>query len=455
MKANVPIFALQQCTCFKESDSFNSFFQLKKAWQLGACSTFKLLQFRCLVLFFLSFYIVATPIKAGDFFGNKKNNLSFSYSNNTDSEYNRSIIAANVAVAQSIVGVDKATSGTSGHFNITLDIIVQNIGSDNVSNFSLLEHFAAPDQLGTAFIGLVEEPLIMASTATTNPTLNPFYNGTDIHADLLNGDGLLAPNEVFTIRISIEINPNAVDAPDFLQMQSRLIALNVMNIALEDVSDSGITPLTTNPDQPGDTGGADDPTPVMDCWQELDDGLACNNTITTSLDPFCQVNLTADAILENHFSACDGMALFPLGAYYRLEVRDWTGALLEDLNPATASIYEVNGADYANTVLTVSVSEVVYGNSCWASLTIEDKSAPICLPALDEEVWINYDEDCDNLIEMAVNDPSGVDDLKDEYILSTLLGQNGVDIYFDILEAQPTDGNGDGDFNDVGYRYSS
>ncbi|MFK7932353.1 MAG: hypothetical protein AB8G22_02515 [Saprospiraceae bacterium] len=48
---------------------------------------------------------------------------------------------------------------------------------------------------------------------------------------------------------------------------------------------------------------------------------------------------------------------------------------------------------------------------------------------------INYDEDCDGVIELEANDPSGVDDLRDEYVLCQVLDANGVEIYFDQLEA--------------------
>lgn len=359
-------------------------------------------------------------------------------------------MVADIAIAQAIVGIDKAESNTPGQFNITLDITVQNTGSENLNSFSLLENFSDDTQLGAAFVQIVNAPEIIQSTATVNPTLNILYDGTLINADILNGDGLFEPNQLFTIRLSLEVAPKAAGAPEALQMQSTISALNTLADPLQDISDSGFFPPTTNPNQPGDTGGSDDPTPLTDCWQLLDNGLACNNTITTSLDLFCQVNLSVDAILENHFSACDGMENFPLGSFYRLEVRDWNGVLVGNDDPTTPSIYEINGADYVNMTLTVSVEECVYGNSCWGNLVIEDKNAPLCQPAMDEEKFIHYDEDCDGLIENDVNDPSGVDDLKDEYILCTLLEQNGVATYFDILEAMDEDGNEDGDLNDAG-----
>lgn len=354
--------------------------------------------------------------------------------------------------ASSVVGVDYAASGTVGHFNATIDIKVQNAGTTPLFNLALLDDFSAVSQYGTAFINLVSDPEIIESTATTNPTINALYNGTTTNQNMLNGDGLLNVGESFTIRLTIELHPAAANAPSVLQHQATTIADGIENnqtVNVLDLSDSGNDPLTTNPDQPGDTGGENDPTLLSDCSDLLTQGFACNDGVNMAVDGFCNISLDIDAILENHFAVCDGGDAFPLGGFYRMEVWFENGDMIPDIDSTTTNIYEIEG-QVMDRPLVVRVSDIIYGNSCSGNLIMEDKIGPVCDLGFDVDTLINYDWDNDGIIEMNVTDPSGVDDLMNEYILCSVIQQNGHDIYFDELEAHNIDGNNDGDFTDVG-----
>ena len=62
---------------------------------------------------------------------------------------------------------------------------------------------------------------------------------------------------------TVTVDPDAAGAPDPLLNQAVGGGDDPNGNPVTDLSDSGADPDGTNPGEPGDTGGSDDPTPVM------------------------------------------------------------------------------------------------------------------------------------------------------------------------------------------------
>ena len=94
--------------------------------------------------------------------------------------------------------------------------------------------------------------------------------------------------------------------------------------------------------------------------------LVCNDNVQVSVDPAtdgtCTVDLPADMVLEGD----------PVpGVDYQLDVMQGVNVLFSGINVVSFSAH-----DYLNGTLTVKAIDLNSGNSCWGTLTIEDKAAP-------------------------------------------------------------------------------
>lgn len=196
--------------------------------------------------------------------------------------------------------------------------------------------------------------------------------------------------------------------------------------------------------------------------------MVCNDLLNLTLNHKCEAGISIDHLLE--------APSFGANIYYTLQLNyenedllsttriigsPTTGTTAEDLafpNIYGNSINEILTPGQRLTYMVKRFTSTIDNNnnpieieeSCWGYLIVEDKNGPVCQLAMEEELLINYDIDCDNIIENNVNDPSGIDDLKDEYILCTLIEKNGIRPYFDILEAHDADLNDNGIFGESG-----
>lgn len=87
--------------------------------------------------------------------------------------------------------------------------------------------------------------------------------------------------------------------------------------------------------------------------------LACNNNLNISLNGQCELMLTADMILED-----------------MLYNNDTYDLVLTDMENDTIIPGPMVGMEYINTVLMVAVVHECSGNSCWGTVTLEDKTVP-------------------------------------------------------------------------------
>ncbi|MEO1262491.1 MAG: hypothetical protein AAFZ15_27030 [Bacteroidota bacterium] len=288
-----------------------------------------------------------------------------------------------IRIAQQIVGVTSATSGTPGNFDLIMEVVAQNVGNVDLRELSLLEDLTQLTQLGNAFVNVTSAPQILAegsngalTDATVAPNTNPGYDGTN---DLLLPSGDLKSGEKYILRYQIEINPDAPGAPNNLRLQvngSGVWGPVSQPGTVSDLSDDGLDPNSNNINAPGHTGGSNDPTLVGNCFDELSGGISCNDGVQVSLNENCMANLTPPMVLEGEEADCANQMILPLGTYYEImTVKTLLGVVVPDGDPTTVNVHEIDGS-FIGQSLSVKVREVVNGNTCWGFIHLEDKMGP-------------------------------------------------------------------------------
>ena len=95
--------------------------------------------------------------------------------------------------------------------------------------------------------------------------------------------------------------------------------------------------------------------------------MACNNLVQVSIDNtpnLCQVTINADMILEGD----------PIvGHDYGIEIKHNYIVIVSGTNQVTIT----NAGQYLGLNLTAVITDLVTGNSCWGSMVLEDKLAPV------------------------------------------------------------------------------
>ncbi|MFK7932491.1 MAG: T9SS type A sorting domain-containing protein [Saprospiraceae bacterium] len=338
-----------------------------------------------------------------------------------------------IGLAKSILGVDLPQSHTPGNFNVIFELNLQNTGTTSLEDLQIVDQLDAVNQYGTAFQRIVDAPTIVQSDATTLPSLNTSFSGRSGQANLFTSGGQLEPGESIRIQFTVEVDPDASGANATLTNQAMAIA-NDGTATVSDLSDSGTDPNSTNSDALGDNGTSDDPTPLTDCYSRMNT-LACNDVLNPAINDDCTTSLNADNLIEGDISDCDD-ATYPLGGYYQLQMKTLDGLTIDDLDPSTPNSVEFDAEPYD--AVMANLTNIVTGNSCWVRIDIQDKLAPSCAAQNDVEALINLDgidqgRDGDFIDDV---DPSGIDDLQDEYILCRFVEQYTVDPYFDDLEEE-------------------
>ncbi|PQJ71845.1 cadherin-like domain-containing protein [Polaribacter butkevichii] len=109
---------------------------------------------------------------------------------------------------KTISKVEKIPNGILEHQEITFQLTIK-----NTSNIVQLENLQLQDNLKNICSGnivSVSTPFIESSTATTNPTLNPEYNGTS-DIEFFNGtSGILMKGESITVQFSVILNEDCL-----------------------------------------------------------------------------------------------------------------------------------------------------------------------------------------------------------------------------------------------------
>ena len=180
-------------------------------------------------------------------------------------------VNADIGVAKQVFGDPVLLD--NGNFDVVYELIVENTGNVDLANLSLIEDFAIA--FGNAAIGggeifLTTPPSDPSSTIVTNLNLQ-----TDVEIIDQSQPSLLAVGDSFAVRFTIQVDPDAAGAPAFLNNQVTITGEAVDSngdpildnsgspVVVTDLSDSGIDPDGNNIGADGDTGGSDDPTPVV------------------------------------------------------------------------------------------------------------------------------------------------------------------------------------------------
>jgi len=181
-----------------------------------------------------------------------------------------------IATVKSLIEYLPANSGEDGHLDIVMELAVKNIGNVPLNNLSLIDDMttAIPAGFGGIFESIVYDgtyPFITPATTAVMPGgLNPAFDGGILDAEIFDGTGVVDPNEEIYVQIRIELDVSddvGVAIPDTIYNLATASGdytdpNSNETTTVEDDSDSGTDFEGTNPDEPGDEGTPDDPTPV-------------------------------------------------------------------------------------------------------------------------------------------------------------------------------------------------
>ncbi len=185
--------------------------------------------------------------------------------NNTATDTD-TVLAQRIGVAKS-AGTPLLIGGST--FEIPYTIVVSNIGPVPATNVQVTDDLNDTFKAGSPVVSLATAaaatPIGGASAAQCE--VNRSFTGTGSSTSLLTGATTLAPGQGCTITFRVRVAyPNVASIPGGPQLNAAVAATYASpggaRIA-RDVSDSGSDPAGSNPGAPGDTGGADDPTPVV------------------------------------------------------------------------------------------------------------------------------------------------------------------------------------------------
>ncbi|QEG22775.1 DUF4347 domain-containing protein [Mariniblastus fucicola] len=178
-----------------------------------------------------------------------------------------------VDLTKQIVGSPvPSISGNNGNFDVTYEFMIENTGTTDLDNISMIEDFIA--NLGGAFQGIVSGPRVTMTTATDNPDFNPNYDGdTDTNVFLNTpapNENLLEVGQKFTFEITVEIDPDdpgaiydgiTGDGDGSLENQASVTAEDRYNgVPVADTSDD---PTDLTDAEYGDDSDPDDPTSLL------------------------------------------------------------------------------------------------------------------------------------------------------------------------------------------------
>ncbi|QDT13085.1 DUF4347 domain-containing protein [Planctomycetes bacterium K23_9] len=192
---------------------------------------------------------------------NDSTNVDGDASTNGDDDNNPDdptvISFSDIGAAKRIVSSSPASG--AGDLDLVYELRVRNLGSTDLTNLTLVDDLQT--LLGPSFVGMVSQPIIIASSATIDPVLDASYDGNlggSGNISIFDGtSGLLKPGEEIVVQYTLALDVDQLTATSNNQAVS---GGNDGTLTVTDPSDTGVDPEGNNPGQTGDTGGEDDPT---------------------------------------------------------------------------------------------------------------------------------------------------------------------------------------------------
>ena len=155
-------------------------------------------------------------------------------------------------------------------FSVTYSLVIENTGNVDLADLTLVEDLAG--QFGTALVSAGNITLaVPPADPSSSIVLDAGWDG-DGTTEMINQSAstLLNVGDSFTVEFTVEVDPDAAAAPGALDNQVTVGGAAVDEngdpidgIVVTDDSDSGADPNSTNAGEDGDTGGSDDPTPLL------------------------------------------------------------------------------------------------------------------------------------------------------------------------------------------------
>ena len=145
---------------------------------------------------------------------------------------------------------------------VPIEIEVLNLGATELENIQLIDDLA--QEFGAALVNVsnlaIDATNVVGGTA---PGINSSWL-SDTSANILDGSGVLLPDDGFAVTFDVEVDPDATGTSAYLFNQAALSASDPANpgVVVADLSDGGSDPTSSNTGAPGDLGLTDDATPI-------------------------------------------------------------------------------------------------------------------------------------------------------------------------------------------------
>ena len=148
-----------------------------------------------------------------------------------------------LVVEKTVTKIANGTSGAEGHFDVTFEILIKNMGTTVFDSLQLVDDMVG--NFGASYVGLVSAPII--SVAAGTPVLpNPAATFSPNIFDGVSGEML--PEEEIKVEFTVELNPNSSGTLSTLSNQAEAIVTNRYNGIITDLSDD--TNDATSDDDP-------------------------------------------------------------------------------------------------------------------------------------------------------------------------------------------------------------
>ena len=180
------------------------------------------------------------------------------------------VFIADLGIAKTIVGEPGLLF--NGNYVVTYQVVVQNTGTVDLENLSLVENLTA--QFGSAFVDAGGLNLIGGPDDANSIVAVNFdsWDGSSV-TDLVDSNfaSRLVVGDSFTVQFDVEIDPTQVNG----QLENQVLGTGTavdasgqpivgtagQTLSASDLSDSGTVTNGSNPNDPGDNGTSDDPVP--------------------------------------------------------------------------------------------------------------------------------------------------------------------------------------------------